>query len=399
MPATRRAVLGHILSAGFTTRAASRAGAATALPAPPDAVTQPPRVWSGAAPSIFLPDPDIIALDPSFDDITFSGAPIQRVLSGCGWLEGPAWLGEARILLLSDTIRNQQYRLVPPEGDGEGSRSVFRQESYHSNGNTVDAQGRIITCEHDMRRVIRWEQDGSCTVVADSCDGKPLNSPNDVVVHPEDGSIWFTDPSYGDTLIEGHPDAGGTGTNRSGKIRWTLGSEIVTQFAAHARQPDHTFRVDAKTGVVEAVLSQGDVPSPNGLCFSPDLRTLYVISSPPDPGQTGPRGANVIYAFDMVAGRPTNRRVFTDMMLDGYKATPDGMRADVFGNLWCGATAPLGIAGVFCYNPAGRLIGRIRLPDRCSNVTFGGPKRNELYMCCGPQLFRLRLETQGAGLA
>ncbi|MBB2205639.1 SMP-30/gluconolactonase/LRE family protein [Gluconacetobacter takamatsuzukensis] len=399
MHATRRAFLARFLSAGAGGLVGARALAAPPLPAPPGVTTQPPRGWAGRGPGVFLPDPDVIALDASFGDLVFSGTAIQRVLSGCGWLEGPAWLGEARILLLSDTIRSQQYRLVPPDEDGPGARSVFRQESYHSNGNTLDGEGRIITCEHDMRRVIRWEHDGSCTVLADRCDGRPLNSPNDVVVHPGDGGIWFTDPAYGDTLVEGHPDAPGVGTNPTGRIRWQLGSEITTQFAAHERQPDHTFRIDARTGAVEAVLSQEDVASPNGLCFSPDLTKLYVVSSAPDPGQVGARGTNVIHVFDMVAGRPRNRRVFADMMLDGQKAMPDGLRADVFGNLWCGATGPLGVAGVFCYSPAGRLIGRIRLPDRCSNLTFGGPKRNELYMCCGPELYRLRLETQGAGLS
>ncbi|MFT8718938.1 SMP-30/gluconolactonase/LRE family protein, partial [Acetobacter sp.] len=347
----------------------------------------------------YLPDPDIIPLDPSFKDLIFSGTSIQRVLTGGGWVEGPTWLSEARILLLSDTIRSKQYRFVPPDDDGLGSLSVFRQESYHSNGNTVDTEGRIITCEHDMRRVIRWEHDGICHIVADTFNGRSLNSPNDVIVNPMDDSIWFTDPSYGDTLIEGHPDAPGMGTNPTGKLRWTLGSEVSVQFAGHERQPDHVFRVDGKTGAVEAVLSQDDVPSPNGLCFSPDQKTLYVISCAPDPSQIGPKGQKVIYAFDMIGNRPKNRHVFCDMTHEGYHMTPDGMRADVFGNLWCGASGEFGMAGVFCYSPTGKLIGRIRLPFGCSNLTFGGPKRNELYMCCGTQMFRLLLETQGAGLS
>ncbi|NHN83321.1 SMP-30/gluconolactonase/LRE family protein [Acetobacter musti] len=394
----RRAFVTGALSTVIASQIRTTAFAASGSK-PPDVTTQPPRSWSGVAPTGYLPDPDVISLDPSFKDLTFSGTSIQRVLTGGGWLEGPAWLSEARILLLSDTIRSEQYRFIPPDGAGEGSLSVYRRESYHSNGNTLDTEGRVITCEHDMRRVIRWEHDGSCHIVADSYNGKPLNSPNDVIVHPEDGSIWFTDPSYGDTLIEGHPDAPGKGTNSAGKLRWRIGSELPPQFAAHERQEDHTFRVDAGTGSVQAVLSQTAVPSPNGLCFSPDLKTLYVISCVPDPGQTGTKGQSVIYAFDMIDGRPANRRLFAAMTLEGHHLTPDGMRADVFGNLWCGASGSFGAAGVFCYNPAGTLIGRIRLPYGCSNLTFGGLKRNELYMCCGPHLFRLILETQGAGLS
>ncbi|NHN89135.1 SMP-30/gluconolactonase/LRE family protein [Acetobacter conturbans] len=378
---------------------APHAHATSAPSTPPDVTSTPPRSWSGKAPTGYLPDPDVIALDPSFRDLTFPGTTIQRVLSGGGWLEGPTWLGEARILLLSDTIRSTQYRLVPPEGAGEGSLSVFRQESFHSNGNTLDTEGRIITCEHDMRRVIRWEHDGSCRVIADAFNGKPLNSPNDVIVNPQDGSIWFTDPPYGDTLIEGHPDAPGNGANPTGKLHWTLGTEVPIQFAGHERQPVHIFRVDSTTGVIEAILSPEDVPTPNGLCFSPDQKTFYATGSTPVSANEKTQSQHVIYAFDMVENRPKNRRIFCTMTLDGHNLSPDGIRADVFGNLWCGASGPFGLAGVFCYNPAGKLIGRIRLPLGCSNLTFGGPKRNELYMCCGPQIFRLLLETQGAGLS
>ncbi|MBV1836874.1 SMP-30/gluconolactonase/LRE family protein [Acetobacter estunensis] len=390
----RRAFLGGTLGALLCTHARA------AVPAPPDVTTHPPRQWDNHAPTGYLPDPDVIALDPSFKNLLFSGASLERVLTGGGWLEGPTWLSEARLLLLSDTIHSEQYRFIPPERMGEeGSLSLYRAESYHSNGNTLDTQDRIITCEHDMRRVIRWEHDGSCHVVADAFEGKPLNSPNDVIVHPQDGSIWFTDPAYGDTLIEGHPDAPGGRANRDGKLRWQIGSELPVQFAGHTRQDDHVFRVDGDSGKIEAVLTQDQVLSPNGLCFSPDLKTFYVISTMPDPGQTGTKGSPMIHAFDMVDGRPRNGRIFTDMKFENHQMMPDGMRADVFGNLWCGASGPFGLAGVFCFNPAGELIGHIRLPYGCSNLTFGGVKRNELYMCCGHELYRLLLETQGAGLS
>lgn len=385
------------LATGLGMMAASTVKAASAQPEPPSTISSPPRSWAGQAPTGFLPDPDVISLDSSFRDLLFPNTPIQRVLTGGGWLEGPTWLGEARILLLSDTIRSQQYRLIPPAESGEGSLSVFRQESYHSNGNTLDTQGRIITCEHDMRRVIRWEHDGSCSVIADSFNGKPLNSPNDVIVNPLDNSIWFTDPAYGDTLIEGHPDSPGNGANPTGKLRWTLGTEIPVQFAGHARQTVHIFRADGQNGQLKAVLSPEDVPSPNGLCFSPDQKIFYATGTTSGSSQSGAQ--HVIYAFDMVDGLPRNRRVFCSFMLENHNMIPDGIRSDVFGNLWCGASGPFGLAGVLCYNPAGKLIGRIRLPFGCSNLTFGGPKRNELYMCCGSQMFRLLLETQGAGLS
>lgn len=392
----RRVFLTQMLFAGAAL--ATRSRAAT-LPEPSSVVSNPPRRWDAHASAHYVPDPDILSLDADFKAMLFPGANIERVVTGMGWLEGPAWLGEARMLLLSDTVRSQQYRFVPSDTTGDGSLSVYRQESYHSNGNTLDTTGRVVTCEHDMRRVVRWELDGSCHVVADRFEGKTLNSPNDVVVHPGDGSIWFSDPAYGDTLIEGHPDSPGGLANRDGRLRWNLGDEVPTQFAGHARQPDHVFRVDAQSGAVEAVLTQEQLPSPNGLCFSPDLKTLYVISCNPDPGQQGAKGDNTIHAFDMVDGRPRHGRLFSDMMLDGHHMVPDGMRADVFGNLWCGASGPLGLAGVFCFNSSGKLIGRIRLPSGCSNPTFGGIKRNELYMCAGHDLFRLRLETQGAGLS
>lgn len=387
----RRSVL-RGAAAAFLSGAVARA--ATREPHPADVMTQPVRDFGPHAPPAFVPDPDILTLDPSFSDLVFKNGNIERVWSGGGWLEGPAWVSEGRFLLLSDTVRSTQYRFLPDEN----LMTTYRKESFNSNGNTVDPQGRILTCEHGLRRVIRWEQDGTCTVLADKFEGQGLNSPNDIIVNPVDGSILFTDPAYGDCLAEGHPDAPGGRANRDGKLRWNIGTEATTQFGSAKRQADHTFHIDGQTGRLESVLSEEQVPGPNGLCLSPDFKTLYVISTAPDPGLTGPGGDRKIRAFDMVNGRPQNGRVFCDMTLEGQRLVPDGMKADVFGNLWCGATGPYGLCGVFCYSPGGKLLGRIRLPHGVSNLTFGGLKRNELYMCAAGSLYRVMLNTQGVAL-
>ena len=164
---------------------------------PPSVISQPPRQWGDMAGPGFFPDPDVIALDPSFNDLLYGSAQIKRIWNKSDWAEGPAWSSEGRFLVFSDVVQSRMYRYIWETGEV----TRFHDESYASNGNTFDFQGRLITCEGFFRRVIRWEHDGSVTVLADRYQGQGLNSPNDVVAHP-DGSVRFTDPSYGTNLSE-----------------------------------------------------------------------------------------------------------------------------------------------------------------------------------------------------
>jgi gluconolactonase len=234
------------------------------------------------------------------------------------------------------------------------------------------------------------------TVLADSYNGKRLNSPNDVVPHP-DGSYWFTDPPYGGMLYEGAADAPGGPTNPRGRLRSRVG-QAAGIGEAKRELPTNCYRIDP-SGRVDLVVTENQVPDPNGLAFSPDYKKLYVISTGKGPGDTGPGGKGDMHVFDVGAdNRLSNQKLFSDFMIDGVKCGPDGVRCDVDGNLWCSSNAgrAVGYSGVTVWTPEGKLIGRIRLPEICGNVCFGGPKRNRLFMAASQSLYAVFVNTQGA---
>ena len=308
-------------------------------------------------PSARVPDPSIVSIDPSFDKYKLALAKVERLAHGLRWSEGPVWLGDTRTLVWSDVPGNCMYRW----DEETGLTSAFRKPSNMGNGNTRDRQGRIVTCEHLTRRVTRTEHDGRVTVLADSFEGKRLNSPNDIVVKSDD-SIWFTDPFFGIAgFYEGEK--------------------------AEPQLPFNVYRIDADGSIS---LAAAGINQPNGLAFSPDESILYIVES-----RSSPRK---ILACDVIKGRTlANRRDFIDA---GPKGTPDGFRVDVDGNLWCGwGMGEAGLDGVHVFNKNGKLIGRIDLPERCANVCFGGVHRNRLFMAATTSLYSLYVNTQGLGYA
>ena len=349
---------------------------------PPSVITQPPRQWGkDAAPDVF-PDPDVLPIDDSFNRLIVRSAPIKRLGTGFLWAEGPAWSGEGQYLLFSDVQGDTQYRYIW----GTDIIIPFRKPSFYSNGNCFDFQGRQLSCQHYSRRVVRWELDGSMTVIADKYDGKTLNAPNDICAHP-DGSIWFTDPGAGAGLSEGHPDIAGGPQNPTGLYDPKLGDPGTGLGEAVRRElPTHTYRwdPDAKgSGGKLDVVVPGDRLRPNGICFSPDYKRVYIISGG-------------IHVGDVANGKVMGLRSFTECMVDGIYCHPDGMRVDRAGNVWASSNIVLGYSGVTVWNPNGKLIGRIRLPEGCANVCFGGPKRDHLFMTASQSLYMLKVGIQGA---
>jgi gluconolactonase len=371
--------------------------AQTMLPpvtAPASTITNPPRDFGpNAPPTTYFTDPDIVSVDPMFNGYVQANSAIKRLWTGALWSEGPAWCGVGRYLVWSDIPNNRQLRWV----EDDDRVTVFRHPSNNSNGNTFDFEGRQVSCEHLTRRVVRYEHDGSVTILADAYNGKHFNSPNDVVAHP-DGSYWFTDPPYGGQLYEGQADAAGGPTNASGRLNARAG-QTAESGAMKRELPNGVYRVDA-AGKVTLVASEQQVPDPNGIAFSPDHKKLYVVSTGKGPGDTGPGGQGDIFVFDVTAGNTlANGKRFADFTIDSIKCGPDGVRCDVDGNLWCSSNAgrAVGYNGVTVWTPQGKLIGRIRLPEVCSNLCFGGPKRNRLYMAASQSLYAVYVNTQGAG--
>ena len=378
------------------TVAASGAAAQPRPAAPPTTVTTPPRDFGAeGAPTTYFTDPDVLTVDPAFDGLIQPNTAIQRLWTGALWMEGPAWCAEGRYLLWSDIPNNRQMRWI----EDDGHVSVFRAPSNNSNGNTFDFAGRQISCEHLTRRVVRYELDGSITILADRFEGKRLNSPNDVVAHP-DGSVWFTDPPYGGQLYEGAPDAAGGPSNAAGQMKATLGQP--GGFVAGRRElPTNVYRWDP-AGRLDIVVTEDQLPDPNGLAFSPDYKRLYVISTGKGPGDQGAGGKGDVHVFEVGAdNRLSGQRLFTDCMVDGIKCGPDGMRCDVQGNVWISSNAGrnVGYSGVTVWNAEGKLLGRIRIPEVVANLTFGGPKRNRLFMAGSQSLYAVYVGTQGAAPA
>jgi len=301
------------------------------------------------------PDPAVKTLDPRFDRLKppFNAA-IERLATGFRWAEGPVWFGDGRFVLCSDIPNNRIMRW-----DEQTRRvAVFREPSQHANGNTRDRRGRLVTCEHLGRRVTRTEYDGSITVILDRFDGKRLNSPNDVVVK-SDESIWFTDPPFG-----------------------ILGDYEGEK--AFQELPTNVYRVDGRTGAATVVAD--DVKGPNGLCFSPDESRLYIVES-----RAVPRRIRV---FDLAedGARLKDGRVFVSPG-DG---TPDGIRCDAEGNLWCGWGMTEALNGVAVFAPDATMIGHIGLPERCANLCFGGRRRNRLFMAASRSIYSVYVNTAGA---
>ena len=394
---SRRAVILGIGAGAGAAAVVPRAVRAQAPPAgpvaPPTTVTSPPRDFGpSGAPTTYFTDPDILTVDPVFNDYVQPNSAITRLWTGALWSEGPAWNSQGRYLMWSDIPNNRQLRWL----EDDGRVTVFRMPSNNSNGNSFDFQGRQLSCEHLMRRVVRYEHDGSVTVLADSYNGKRLNSPNDVVPHP-DGSYWFTDPPYGGCLYEGAADAPGGPTNARGRLRSQAGQAAGVGLAKR-ELPTNCYRIDP-SGRIDLVITEAQVPDPNGLAFSPDYKKLYVISTGKGPGDTGPGGKGDMHVFDVGSdNKLSNQKLFSDFMIDGVKCGPDGVRCDVDGNLWCSSNAgrAVGYSGVTVWTPEGKLIGRIRLPEICGNICFGGPKRNRLFMAAGQSLYAVYVDTQGS---
>jgi gluconolactonase len=287
---------------------------------------------------------------------------VERVATGMRWAEGPVYFPAGRYVLFSDIPNNRIMRF----SEDDGHLSVYRQPSMNSNGNTIDREGRLLTCEHSGRRVTRTELDGSITIIADKYNGKKLNSPNDAAV-ASDGSIWFTDPAYG------------------------IGGFYEGIKADQEQEKHNVYRVDPKTGEVKVVVD--DFVEPNGIAFSPDEKKLYIL----DTGFTdGPDNPSHIRAFDvdLAGGKLSNGKVFAEMP---KPSITDGVRCDTEGRVWCSVGwGDPNEDGVRCYTKDGELLGKIHIPETVANLCFGGQQRNRLYICGSTSLYAVYTSAQGA---
>lgn len=310
---------------------------------------------------VAYPDPAVEVVDSRFAKYVVGNAAVERLYTGTRWSEGPVWFGDGGYLLWSDIPNNRMLRWM----EATGEVSVFRSPSNYSNGNYRDRQGRLLTCEHDTRRLTRTEYDGSITVLMDGFQGKKLNAPNDLTVH-SDGAIWFSDPGYG----------------------------IMSDYEGHKAAfelPANVYRLDPKTH--EAAVVASDMDKPNGICFSPDEKKLYIVDTGVPRHEGDPHAIRV---YDVVDGvRLKNGRLFANMA----PGSSDGIRCDVDGNVWSAAGwAGEGFNGVHVFTPDGTLIGKIHLPETCANLCFGGAKKNRLFMAASQSLYAVYVNAQGAQL-
>jgi len=287
---------------------------------------------------------------------------VERVATGMRWAEGPVYFPAGRYVLFSDIPNNRIMRF----SEDDGHLSVYRQPSMNSNGNTIDREGRLITCEHSGRRVTRTELDGSITIIADKYNGKRLNSPNDIIV-TSDGAIWFTDPTYG------------------------IGGYYEGVKAEPEQEKHNVYRVDPKSGDIKVVVD--DFVQPNGITVSPDEKKLYVIDTGFTDGPDNPSHIRV-FDLDVAAGKVSNSKVFAEMP---KPSITDGMRTDRDGRIWCSVGwGDPNEDGVRCYTAEGQLLGKIHIPETVPNLCFGGQQRNRLYICGSSSLYAVYTSAQGA---
>ena len=339
---SRRGFLLSALAGAAATRATAQQQSVSNAPTP--------RNWSGDQ-LVRYPDPDVVALDNRFRKYIVGNTVIQRLFTGTLWAEGVAWNGVGRYLVWSDIPNNRQMRWI----EEDARVTVFRSPSGFSNGNTFDYQGRQLSCEHGGRRVARYESNGTVTTIADKFQGKRLNSPNDIAVHP-DGGIWFTDPIYG---IRGYYEG----------------------FKGESETKEAVYRVDGKTGQMDKVTD--DLNEPNGICFSPDYKKVYICD-------TGTGREVRVYDID------SNNKLRNSTRFVQFAAgAADGIRCDIDGTLGCGWGGSEALNGVVVFAPDGTMIGRIALPERCANLCFGGRKRNRLMMAASRSIYSIYVNTQG----
>jgi gluconolactonase len=308
------------------------------------------------------PDPRVKVLDEQFLKLRLFSASVEQLVTGLRWAEGPVWFGDGRYLLVSDIPNNRILRW----DDASGAVSEFRSPSHNANGLTRDTQGRLLTCEHQTRRITRTEYDGAITVLADAFDGKRLNSPNDIICQ-RNGEIWFTDPPFG---ISGDWEGD----------------------AAQPELPHALYRLNPNNGLLQQVLN--DIEGPNGLAFSPDESILYLVESRAKPHRK-------VWAYDVDAsGSLSNKRLVIDAQGPGAL---DGIAVDIEGNIWCGWGSdgsthanPEELDGVRVFAPDGKAIGHIHLPERCANLCFGGAKHNRLFMASSHSVYAIYTNTRGA---